>query len=97
MDNEYYVLVDTGTGTGTIRLDVPVTASIKDMEDNNLAELPYTNGESYYVFRGYPDPTPPSVNSIDLVWLSPTSASSVDFTITFSEDVTGVSTSAPFN
>jgi hypothetical protein len=46
-DAAYTVTINTGTGSGTLRLDVPDTASIQDLVGNTLTELPYTDGESY--------------------------------------------------
>ncbi len=40
----YTVDVNTGTGIGTIRLDIPVTASIHDAIGNPVRGLPYTSG-----------------------------------------------------
>jgi hypothetical protein len=48
-DATYTVTVNTGTGDGTIRLDVPETATIADLADNPLANLPFTDGETYSV------------------------------------------------
>ncbi|HEU0295738.1 MAG TPA: choice-of-anchor Q domain-containing protein [Anaerolineales bacterium] len=45
--NIYTVTVNTGTGQGKLRLDVPVNASIMDLAGNPLAGLPFTSGESY--------------------------------------------------
>jgi len=45
----YTVSVNTGTGNGTIRLDVPASATITDLAGNPLAGLPYTGGETYTV------------------------------------------------
>ncbi len=45
----YTVTVGTGSGAGTLRLDIPNTASITDGWGNPLAGLPYTNGEVYQV------------------------------------------------
>jgi CSLREA domain-containing protein len=45
----YNVAVDTGTGVGTIRLDVPTGATVTDLTGNPLAGLPYTSGETYDV------------------------------------------------
>jgi hypothetical protein len=50
-DTKYTVAVNTGTGSGTIRLDIPVGASITDLSENPLAGLPYTSGESYTVVK----------------------------------------------
>ena len=43
----YTITVSTGTGFGTLRLDVPATASITDLEGNGLSGLPYTSGQAY--------------------------------------------------
>ncbi len=47
----YTVTVSTGTGSGTIRLNVPNTATITDLAGNALASLPFTSGEAYTVYR----------------------------------------------
>ncbi|GMV34765.1 MAG: hypothetical protein AMXMBFR60_25940 [Chloroflexota bacterium] len=49
--SEYTITVDTGYGNGTIRLDIPVDASISDFTGNQLTGLPYTSGESYTVTK----------------------------------------------
>ncbi len=81
----YTVTVGTGSGSGTLRLDVPATASINDLAGNPLTGLPYTGGESYTI-----DKTAPTVLSSVRLDASPTNAASVRFRVTFSEDVTGV-------
>ena len=44
----YTVTVNTGTGAGTIRLDVPVSATINDLDGGNgLANLPFITGDEY--------------------------------------------------
>jgi hypothetical protein len=45
----YIVTVATGSGSGTLRLDIPVTASISDLSLNPLSGLPYLGGEVYTV------------------------------------------------
>lgn len=50
----YTVTVSTGTGNGTIRLDIPVSATIADLSSNPLAGLPYTGGESYAIVKTAP-------------------------------------------
>src|SRR5450759_2255420 len=45
----YTVAVNTGTGAGTIRLDVPAGATVYDLAGNPLAGLPFTSGETYVV------------------------------------------------
>ncbi len=43
----YTVTVNTGTGNGTLRLDVPASATITDLAGNALSGLPYTGGQAY--------------------------------------------------
>ncbi len=86
----YTVTVNSGTGNGTLRLDV-----IDDDTVINGSSVPlggagsgngnFTTGESYTV-----DKTSPSVSSSVRAGASPTSATSVAFTVTFSESVSGV-------
>ena len=45
----YTVDVNTGNFYGTIRLDVPVTATIEDMLGTSLGGLPYVSGQSYTI------------------------------------------------
>ena len=45
----YTIAVNTGSGNGTIRLDIPVSAIITDLTGNRLAGLPYTGGQSYTI------------------------------------------------
>ena len=47
----YTVTVNTGSGNGTIRLDVPASASITDLALNPLASLPYNGGETYTITK----------------------------------------------
>ena len=47
----YTVTVNTGTGDGTLRLDIPNTATITDLAGNALSGLPFTGGETYQ--KGY--------------------------------------------
>jgi hypothetical protein len=54
----YTVNVSTGTGSGTLRLDVPGTATIADPAGNGLSGLPYTGGQAYDV-----DKTAPTASS----------------------------------
>ena len=50
----YTVAVNTGSGNGTIRLDVPASAvTITDLAGNPLASLPYSGGETYTITKGY--------------------------------------------
>jgi len=57
-DSVYTVTVSTGTGSGTLRLDIPGTATIADPAGNALSNLPYTSGQVYEV-----DKTAPTVSS----------------------------------
>jgi len=47
----YIVTVDTGSGNGSIRLDVPIGATITDLAENPLAGLPFESGEVYTVLK----------------------------------------------
>jgi len=47
----YAVTVNTGHGNGTIRLDVPSSATITDLALNLPAGLPYTGGETYTISK----------------------------------------------
>ena len=79
------VTVNTGTGSGTIRLDLTsFTPSISDGVGNTLSTA-FASGEVYTV-----DKTAPTVLSIVRASTNPTNASSVAYTVTFSESVTGV-------
>ncbi len=81
------VTVNTGSGDGTIRCDLTVAGTIQDTLGNAITGLPYTAGQFYTVNK-----TAPIVSSITRVNASPTNAGSVQFTVTFSEAVTGVGT-----
>lgn len=80
----YAVTVNSGTGDGTIRLDIPAGAGIADRAGNALSGLPFASGESFTIHKTAPTArvliTPPN----------PTNAASVDFSFIFSENVTGV-------
>ena len=85
----YTVTAATGSGDGDLRLDVNASGTgIQDLAGNPLSGG-FTSGEAYTV-----DKTPPTVVSSFRTGASnPTHASSVDFTVTFSESVTGVDAS----
>jgi DNA/RNA endonuclease G (NUC1) len=83
----YTVTVNTGSGDGTIRLDVLNDGTIRSTTNVPLS-APFTSGQVYTIDR-----TQPTVQSIGFVNPSPTNAASVQYTVTFSESVTGVSTS----
>jgi hypothetical protein len=79
----YTVTVSTGTGDGTLRLDIPNTATITDLAGNNLSGLPYTGGQVYTV-----DKTAPGVTMTSSA-PNPTNSAPIPVTVTFSEPVTG--------
>ena len=84
----YTVTVNTGTGSGTIELDLNNAGAIKDSTTAvGLAGVP-VQGPIYTIDR-----TAPQLNAISLPDVNPTNASTVHFTVTFSENVTGVSSS----
>jgi hypothetical protein len=89
----YTVTVNTGTGDGTLRLDVPDNDGIFDTAGNPLGGTgagngSFTTGEVYTV-----DKNVPSVTSSLRADPDPTTADSVHFNVTFSEAVTGVDAS----
>jgi len=45
----YNVTVNTGSGSGTIRLDIPVTATILDATNSQIPGLPFTRGPTYTI------------------------------------------------
>ena len=51
------VTVSTGTGSGTIHLDVPSGVGIVDMSGYPLEGLPYTSGEAYTIDKTAPNTT----------------------------------------
>jgi beta-lactamase superfamily II metal-dependent hydrolase len=88
----YTVTVNTGSGDGTLHLDLADNDSIVDAASNPLGGSGAGNGnftgQTYTV-----DKIAPSVVSINRVGSASTNAASVDWTVTFSEPVTGVDTS----
>ncbi|HNN13321.1 MAG TPA: hypothetical protein PKL78_07180 [Anaerolineales bacterium] len=88
--SEYIVHVNTGSGDGTLRLDVIDDDSIKDSQQNPLGGAGmgngnFTSGDWYSVDKS-------TVVVTDIVRLdpSPTSSGSVRFAVNFSEPVTSV-------
>src|SRR5204862_228905 len=76
---------NSGTGSGTIRLDLKSSGTGITDTAGNAPSAGFTSGEVYTI-----DKTAPTVSSIVRAGVSPTNASSVVFTVTFSENVTGV-------
>ena len=85
----YNVAVDVTSGEGTLRLDVVDDDTIADafhsLGGTGASNGDFDTGEAYDI-----DATPPEVVSIVRADPDPTNAPSVDFTVTFSEAVTGV-------
>jgi hypothetical protein len=81
----YTVTASTGTGDGTIQLRI--TANLGNIKDalGNAMTAGFTTGDTYTFDR-----TGPTVSSINLVGSTPTNATSVQWTVTFGESVTGV-------
>jgi trimeric autotransporter adhesin len=77
----------TTTNSASEALRLSSAGSIKDLAGNAITGLPVT-GQAYAV-----DKLAPTVVSINRADPSPTNASSVHWTVTFSESVTGVGTS----
>jgi len=88
----YTVAVNTGSGSGTIRLDVSDNNSIvsggQPLGGPAALDGNFTSGELFTI-----DKTAPTVLSVNRAGLDPTGATTVDFTVTFSESVTGVDVS----
>ena len=90
--NTFTVTVYDYSGAGSLRLDLSDNDSIHDTLNNILGGVgtgngDFDSGEVYAIDR-----TPPEVTSIVRANTSPTNAASVDFTVTFSENVNGVDT-----
>jgi ELWxxDGT repeat protein len=78
------VTVNSITGDGNLGLDVPATATINDIPGNALTAA-FTAGQTYTV-----DTTPPTVTiNQATAQTDPTATSPINFTVTFSEPVTG--------
>jgi CSLREA domain-containing protein len=84
----YTVSVNTGTGDGTIRLDVVNDNTIKDVMDIPLSAA-FNTGQVYTISK-----SDPFVSSITRVESNPTNLGSVNYTVTFSKPVTGVNIGA---
>lgn len=52
----YTVTVTTGAGLGSLRLDMPKTATINDLVGNKIKGLPYTGGQEYIRGKRYYTP-----------------------------------------
>ncbi|GAB4498922.1 MAG: hypothetical protein OHK003_12870 [Anaerolineales bacterium] len=87
--NMYNVSINTGSGDGTLRLDLADNDSILSSLNIPLGGSGAANGnftgESYIIDR-----TPPSVISISPSGANPSNAAAIDFSVSFSEPVSGV-------
>lgn len=89
----YTVTITSGTGSGTVRLDVFDNDSIVDLVGFRLggggtSNGNFTSGQLYTI-----DHTPPKVLSIDRAdATNPTTAAQVNFTVKFDDNVVGVDT-----
>jgi len=88
--NSYIVSVNTGTGDGTLRLDVTDDDSIQDITLNPLGGAGagngiFNSGALYTVHKSIP-----TVTSIVRADPNPTNAGSVHFMVNFNEEVSGV-------
>ena len=88
--NTYTISIKTGTGDGTLRLDLTDNDSVTNSIGNPLGGVGIGNGD----FTSAPvytvDKSAPVVNSIARTSGSPTNAITVDFSVIFSEAVNGV-------
>lgn len=82
---KWLVGASTGTGDGSLRLDVPAEAEVWDLAGNLISGLPFTAGKAYTI-----DKTAPIVLSILRLDPDPSAEPEVDYAVTFSEPVTGV-------
>lgn len=86
----YTVSVNTGSGSGTLRLDLVdddsiINSSLIPLGGTGAGNGNFTTGEVYTI-----DKTAPVVSSILRAGANPTNVSSVNYTVTFSKTVTGV-------
>jgi len=88
--NAYTISIKTGTGDGTLRLDLTDNDSVTNSIGNPLGGVGIGNGD----FTSAPvytvDKSVPVVNLIARTSGSPTNAITVDFSVIFSEAVNGV-------
>jgi hypothetical protein len=90
---EYIVRVDTGTGDGTLRLDVLDDDSIKDSALNPLGGAGAGNGSFSPPDLYLVDKNIVAVTSILKMDASPTFSNTVRYAVNFSESVSGVDSS----
>jgi hypothetical protein len=88
--SEYVVRVDTGTGDGSIRLDVLDDDSIKDAAMNSLGGVGAGNGNFSPQDVYLVDKSIVAVTSIQRLDATPTASDLIRFAVNFSEPVSGV-------
>src|SRR5207248_2648749 len=87
----YVVTASSGSGGGTLGLNLVDNDTIIDTLGNKLGGT--GNGNGNFTGQVYTiDKTAPTASSIVRASTSPSNASSLSWTVTFSESVTGVST-----
>ena len=84
------ITVNTGTGDGTLRLDVLAAATIEDVAGNDYAAT-FNTGQTYIIDKTAPDVT--SVNRLTPTGQN-TNAASVTWRVTFSGDIDATTVSA---
>ncbi|HEY9643238.1 MAG TPA: bluetail domain-containing putative surface protein, partial [Coleofasciculaceae cyanobacterium] len=85
----YTVILNTGSGNGTLQLNLSDDDSIKDAAGTPLGATGIGNG----TFSGTPytvNKTPPTVASITRKGSNPTAGAALTYTVLFSENVSGV-------
>ncbi|MCQ3937138.1 MAG: hypothetical protein DPW18_08840 [Chloroflexi bacterium] len=90
LGNTYTVSVNSGSGDGTLRLDVQDDDSITNAAGSSLGGAGIGNGNFTRGAAVVVDRSAPTVTSIIPAGANPSNASIVDFTVSFSEPVTGV-------
>ncbi|MGB7325033.1 MAG: SdrD B-like domain-containing protein, partial [Rubripirellula sp.] len=85
--NAYTVDVSTGTGDGTLQLEVAPTATIDDLAGNSL-NTSVPNAEIYLI-----DKTAPTIVSVDRVHPTVTTGDSIQYQVSYSEPVLNIDTS----
>lgn len=88
--SEYIVRVETGSGDGTLRLDILDDDSIKDSAMNSLGGAGVGNGNFYPPDVYLVDKNIVTVLSIQRLDPTPTASATVRFAVNFSEAVSGV-------
>ncbi|MBX3037583.1 MAG: PD40 domain-containing protein [Anaerolineales bacterium] len=83
-DSAYIITVETGTGDGSLYLEIPNTATITDQGGNTPNGLPF-NSPNYLIDRTYPQ-----VASITRSGNEINNSNSVNFVVSFSEAVINV-------